>query len=200
MANLASRSQLRASLVRWVLFLVPLLLLLGFLSGEVWGWGKGNPWLAALVKPRAFPDPEMFRIVWNALFATMGFAAALVFVARGAMERRAALFFFAVQFVLNLVWPPIFFVAHDLRSALLLLGVIDAALLLALALFWRVRWLAGLLLLPSFAWLLFTTELNWEIFELNRHVDKTDSDGAIVRIELKRSLGPGSPPDTLPAT
>ena len=57
MNRLASPAQLRASFFRWALFLVPLILLLGFLSGKVGGSTADSPWFMALVKPATFPPP-----------------------------------------------------------------------------------------------------------------------------------------------
>jgi tryptophan-rich sensory protein len=55
MRYLASPAQLRASLMRWSLFTIPLVLGLGFLSGRSAGSGPDNPWFANLVKPALFP-------------------------------------------------------------------------------------------------------------------------------------------------
>jgi tryptophan-rich sensory protein len=64
MRYLASPAQLRASLMRWSLFTIPLVLGLGFLSGRSAGSGPDNPWFANLVKPALFPPPATFGIVW----------------------------------------------------------------------------------------------------------------------------------------
>ena len=55
MSQLASPSQLRMSLLRWALFIIPVIMLLGFLSGTVSGSGEDNAWFAELVKPEAQP-------------------------------------------------------------------------------------------------------------------------------------------------
>ena len=77
MTGLASRGQLRASLFRWALFTVPLVLLLGFLSGRV-GSNADSPWFQSLVKPDIFPPPMWFGIVWSILYVLMGIALAIV--------------------------------------------------------------------------------------------------------------------------
>ena len=59
MNRLASPAQLRASVVRWALFLVPSVVLLGFLSGQFAGSGPDNPWFAALDKPAIYPPPDV---------------------------------------------------------------------------------------------------------------------------------------------
>jgi tryptophan-rich sensory protein len=57
MNYLASSGQLRASLLRWSLFTVPLLLVLGSFSARAGGGGPGNPWFDNLVNPH-FPDGD----------------------------------------------------------------------------------------------------------------------------------------------
>ena len=66
MNRLASPNQLRASFTRWALFTVPLVLLLGFISGRI-GDGADDPWFVSLVKPAIFPPPAAFGIVWPIL-------------------------------------------------------------------------------------------------------------------------------------
>lgn len=184
MTILASRAQLRASFFRWALFLVPVVLLLGFLSGAASGSGAENPWFAALEKPAIYPPPAAFGIVWSILYVLMGIAAALVAAAWGARWRTSALVLFGLQLGLNLAWSPVFFGMHQIQAALVLIGVIDVAVLVTLVLFWKVRWQAGVLLLPYLAWVCFATVLNWQFLELNPQADGTEVSGAVQRIEL----------------
>ena len=168
---LASRQQLRASFLRWALFCVPLCLLLGFLAGRVAGSGPGNAWFDALVKPAIYPPPAAFGIVWAALYVLMGFAVALIGSAWGARGRRFAIALFAAQFLINLAWTPTFFAAHQITGALIVIAVLDLLVLATLVAFWRIRKLAGLLLVPYLAWVLFATVLNYEFLRLNPNAD-----------------------------
>ena len=182
---IASRGQLRASFLRWALFLVPAIVLLGFLSGNVAGSGPGNPWFDALVKPSIYPPPALFGIVWTILYVMMGLAVVMVVVARGARGRTAALILFAIQFLLNLAWTPVFFAAHQITGALAVIAVLDLVLIATIVLFWRVRPLAGALLLPYLAWVLFATALNYQFLQLNPQADGQNApNNAVERIEL----------------
>jgi tryptophan-rich sensory protein len=58
------------------------------------------------------------------------------------------------------------------------------AVLVTAALFWRVRRLAGWLLVPYLLWILFATVLNWQFLELNPQADGADASYAVQRIEL----------------
>jgi translocator protein len=167
MTELASPGQLRAALLRWTLFLSPLLLMLGFFSGAAAGSGEGNVWFYGLTKPSLYPPPATFGIVWSILYLVMGLALSMVITARGASGRGLAIGLFAVQFVLNLAWSPVFFGMGNLSGGLILLLVIDAAVLLTVWAFYRVRPLAAGLLLPYLAWVLFATLLNWQFVTAN---------------------------------
>lgn len=167
MTELASPGQLRASLLRWSLFLAPLLLLLGTLSGMMSGSGGNNYWFAGLEKPAIYPPPATFGIVWTILYLLMGIALAMVVTARGAPGRGLAIAVFVVQFLLNLAWSPVFFGMQLLVPAFYLLLAIDVAVLLTVVLFYRVRPLAAWLLVPYLAWVLFAAVLNWQFVQAN---------------------------------
>lgn len=184
MSALASPSQLRASFIRWSLFLVPGIVLLGALSGTA-GGGANTPWFASLEKPSLFPPPATFGIVWTILYLLMGFALALIITARGARGRNVAVVVFIVQLLLNLAWTPLFFGAHQITGALILLGVIDLAVLATVVLFWRVRPIAGALLLPYLAWVCFATALNWQFLEANPGADGQEVSGAVSTVQFE---------------
>ncbi|MEL4881524.1 TspO/MBR family protein, partial [Shewanella algae] len=91
--------------------------------------------------------PLAFPIVWSVLYILMGFALALLCAARGAHGRGLAIGAFAVQLAINLAWSPAFFMAHRITLALGLILALIVALTITIALAWRVRRLAGALLL-----------------------------------------------------
>jgi benzodiazapine receptor len=184
MTELASHGQLRASLLRWSLVLVPGLVLLGFLSSMLSGSGPNSPWFAGLIKPASYPPPQVFGIVWSVLYAMMGLALAVIMSARGAWGRGRAVVVFVVQLLLNLAWSPLFFGAHQIPGALVLIGVLDVAVIVTITLFWRVRPVAGALLMPYFAWILFATLLNWQFLAANPGADGHMRAAATQRIQL----------------
>jgi len=184
MTALASRGQLRASFLRWALFVVPAIVLLGFLSGKMAGSGPGNLWLDGLVKPDIYSDPAMFEMIRMILLVMIGLALALVCAAWGARGRTAAIVAFIVQFALNLAWSPIFFAMYEMTTALVVIGALNVALIVTIVLFWKVRRLAALLLLPYLAWTLFTTFLNYEILRMNPGADGVDPTRAVQRFEI----------------
>jgi tryptophan-rich sensory protein len=179
---LASKSQLRASLLRWSLFMVPLVLLIGFTAGRL--GGPDTAWFAGLNKPAIYPPPVVFGIVWSILFVMIGVSLALVASAWGASGRAAALIAFAVHFIGTQSWTAVFFGMQDMVAGLLVLGYGIATLLVALALIGRVRRVAALLLLPYLAWLCFAAVLNYQFMSSNPDGGVRGANGAEMRVEL----------------
>lgn len=181
---LASPGQLRASFMRWALVCVPVIVLLGFLSGTLAQSGPDNAWFAALAKPSLYPPPATFGIVWTILYVLMGVALAMVLAARGARGRGTAAIAFAVQFMLNLAWSPVFFGAHLLTGGLIVIALLDVAVLMTAVLFWKVRPVAAMLLVPYLLWIVFATYLNFALLQANPDMDGVDRSGAVERFEI----------------
>lgn len=167
MTGLASPAQIRMSFLRWAIVTIPLIVLLGSLSGTIGGSSAHNGWFSALQKPDFMPEGWVFGAVWTILYALMGLALAFVLNARGAYGRPAALGLFTVQLLLNLAWSPLFFSAHRIEAALWLIGAIFIFALLTTLAFGRIRKLAAWALVPYLIWLCFAAVLNWRIVELN---------------------------------
>ncbi|MGA9581918.1 MAG: TspO/MBR family protein [Allosphingosinicella sp.] len=167
MTAIASKSQLRMSFLRYALFTVPLVLLLGIVSGQLANSGYGNAWFDALEKPAIMPPGWMFGVAWTILYILLGFALALILHARGARGRGLALGLFVLQLLLNYAWSPLFFAYHEVNAAFWTILAMILISAVAAVLFWRIRRSAGLLMLPYLAWLCFAATLNWQISVLN---------------------------------
>lgn len=179
---LASPAQLRASFLRWALFMVPLVLLVGFFAGQL--GGPDTAWFAGLVKPAIYPPPVTFGIVWTTLFVLIGLALALVASAWGAAGRGLALIVFAVHFLVTQSWSAVFFGMQEMQIALIVICFGIASLAVALLLMFRVRRVAGLLLLPYLAWLCFAAALNYQFIAENPDGGQRGIDGAATKVEF----------------
>lgn len=184
MNSLASTWQLRSGVIRWALVCVPVVLLLGILSGTMSGSGADSAWFAALRKPAGYPPPATFGLVWSVLYILMGLALAIVLSASGARGRGVAALAFGVQLALNLAWSPLFFGMHSITGALIDILLLDVAVVITIVLFARIRPSAAWLLVPYLVWILFATYLNWAILRDNRDLDGVHISGAVERIEF----------------
>jgi tryptophan-rich sensory protein len=167
MGELASKGQLRASFLRVAIITVPLVLLLGTLSGTLSNSGYQNPWFAGLEKPVIMPPGAAFGIVWPILYVMLGLAVAIIWFARGAQGRGLALGLFVIQLLVNYTWSPLFFGAHQVSAAFWLILLLIPLVIATVIAFARIRPVAAVLLLPYLAWLCFAAVLNWQIDRLN---------------------------------
>lgn len=124
-----------------------------------------------LVQPSWAPPPWLFGPVWTTLYALMAIAAWLVWRSNGtSSRRRLALALFVAQLALNALWSWLFFawrLGALAFAEVVLLWMLVVATLVA---FWRVRPLAGTLLMPYLAWVSFAAVLNYAVWQLNPRV------------------------------
>lgn len=118
------------------------------------------------------------------LYVLLGVALAMVASARGAPGRGIAVAAFVVQFVVNVSWSPVFFAMHQMSMALGLIAVMIALTVVVIALFWRIRPVAGALMLPYLAWICFAALLNYQFLSLNPAADGAQGTTATVRVQL----------------
>ena len=152
---------------RIALITVPAIVGFGSLSGWLSNSGYGNSWFDGLEKPFFMPPGWAFGLVWPILYVLLGIAVALVLQEPMTRQRRNALILFVVQLAFNYAWSPIFFGAHDIQLGLLVILVMTGLAAMTANLFWRIRPLAGALMIPYLAWLCFAASLNAAIGRLN---------------------------------
>ena len=133
-------------------------------------------WYATLAKPSFTPPNGVFPIVWTLLFVMMAIAAWLVWRAPGDEgEKKTALIWFAIQLVINVLWPFAFFGMH---SPIFGLGVIMAlivAIVITIVYFDKLSRLAALMLVPYLLWVGFAAGLSFTIWLLNSGFVPTSS-------------------------
>lgn len=125
-------------------------------------------WYPALIKPSFTPPEWVFGPVWGVLYLLMGLALFLVLVSGQEKDKvRFAAGLFYVHLLLNTLWSILFF---GLRSPLLALIDIAALWLMITALvvvFWNIRKLSGVLMVPYWLWVSFASVLNCSIWRMN---------------------------------
>ena len=118
-------------------------------------------WYVELDRAPWNPPGWVFGPAWTVLYVLMGVAAWLV--ARTGLDQRSvqiALVLYGLQLALNLGWSLLFFGARAPGWALADIAVLCALVAVTAIAFYRIDPVAGLLLVPYLAWLLFATSLN----------------------------------------
>lgn len=131
---------------------------------------QAAPFYGALARPSWAPPSWLFAPVWNLLYLMMAFAVWLVWCEDSKRKVRGPLGLFMVQLVLNGLWSWLFFAWREGRWAFIEIVVLWVLIAATVAAFWRVRALAGALLLPYLAWVSFATALAYETWQLNPQV------------------------------
>ncbi len=124
-------------------------------------------WYPTLRKPSWTAPPIVFGPVWTVLYILMAIAAWLVWRCRGVVDATNALYLFAAQLAFNLAWSAFFFGLRSPGAALVELVLLWALVLATLVAFWRIRRLAGALLLPYLLWTTYAVALNFAIWRMN---------------------------------
>lgn len=143
-----------------VVFLVLVLgggLVLGFLTAP-------GEWYAQLAKPSFNPPGWVFGPAWTALYILIAIAGW-----RTWLRDRAGwpMKLWWAQLVLNFLWTPVFFAAHQIGLALAIILTLLAAILGFIATSWRLDRAASWLFAPYAAWVAFASTLNGSILVLN---------------------------------
>lgn len=123
---------------------------------------------AELARPAWAPPGWVFGPVWSILFLAMAVAAWLVWRVRTLdRSKPVALGLFVTQLIANALWSWLFFAWHlggPAFAEVLLLWLLIAS---TLGVFWRIRPVAGLLLLPYLLCVSFASVLNWALWQAN---------------------------------
>lgn len=146
---------------RIVIFLVLNFIALG-IGGLFTGEAVGGDWYLSLAKAPWTPPGWVFGAAWTTIMIC--YAIYMAFVWEVEANKKLLVGMFAAQWILNVLWNPIFFEFH-----LVLLGLITISALTILMGYYLKRYCSSLnwksaLILPYFVWLLIATSLNAYIF------------------------------------
>jgi tryptophan-rich sensory protein len=132
----------------------------GFLMGE----GPSSDYYQNINKAPWTPPGWVFGAAWTTIMIC--FSIYMAYWVK-ADSRTTVLALFALQFVLNVGWNPLFFNFHMTLPALIV--IIALTLLVGYFLFsnWNLLGTKSLLIAPYFIWLCIATSLNWYILVQN---------------------------------
>ncbi|MFD1911918.1 tryptophan-rich sensory protein TspO [Halodurantibacterium flavum] len=123
----------------------------------------GN-WYRQLDKPGFTPPNWAFPVAWSLLYLMMAAAAARIAPLPGA---GLALALWAAQIAFNTLWTPVFFGLRRIMAALVVIAILWFLVTGTLLAFWRLDWIAGLMMLPYLVWVSYAAALNAAIWRLN---------------------------------
>ncbi len=141
--------------------------LAGFI-GSIFTTSSIPTWYASLNKPSFNPPNWVFAPVWTVLYLLMGIALYLIW-RKGLSDKNVKIAFmvFVFQLVLNSLWSFLFFGLESPFAAFIEIIILWIAILVSIILFFRISWIAGVLLIPYILWVSFASVLNFAIWRLN---------------------------------
>lgn len=131
---------------------------------------QAAPFYGRLIRPGWAPPPSLFGPVWTVLYALMGIAAWVVWRVGGFPAAKSALTLFIVQLALNALWSWLFFGWHRGALAFADIVVLWVLIIVTVTSFWRIKPMAGVLLVPYLLWVSFASALNYSVWQLNPQV------------------------------
>jgi tryptophan-rich sensory protein len=138
------------------------------LMGSIFTNMSVSTWYPTLVKPWFTPPAGVIPAVWILLFTLMGVSLFLVW--REGLNRsevKLAIYVFAAQLVVNILWSAAFFGMRSPLAGLVVIIVLWIMILLTMVKIWPVSRNAVLLLVPYIIWVSFAAYLNYSLLMLN---------------------------------
>ena len=148
----------RLALVLFLLLVVGGGLAIGYLTAP-------GSWYAGLAKPSFNPPNWVFAPVWSLLYVLIAVAGWRSFERIRVTGLPMRLWW--SQLALNFLWSPVFFGAHRIGLALLVILLLLVAILAFIAATWRQDRVAALLFAPYAVWVAFASVLNAAVYALN---------------------------------
>lgn len=141
-------------------------LLIGFIAGFLTRQGTEN--FALNVKQPPFTPPAvLFPIVWTILYALMGFSAYIIESSPQTPQRNRALVLYYIQLFFNFLWSFIFFNFNNYLAAFVWIFALLILIIATTIEFYKIKPIAGYLMIPYIVWVSLAAVLNFSIYLLN---------------------------------
>ncbi|WBU52769.1 TspO/MBR family protein [Paracoccus sp. SCSIO 75233] len=126
-------------------------------------------WYQSLKKPSWTPPKKAFPIVWTTLYVASAIAATRIAISD---NPGPGLALWSLQIALNTLWTPVFFGAKRMGMGMIVIALLWLVMAAITVVFLQTDLIAGLLMIPYFAWIGLAGALNWRIWRANRNRNK----------------------------
>jgi translocator protein len=147
--------------IRVIIFLILNFTALG-IGGLFTGKGVTSEWYANLNKAPWTPPGWTFGAAWTTIMLCFAFYMDYLWAAKDG--KKLLLGLFCIQWILNIMWNPIFFYFQNVGLGLVVIVALTLLIGFQLFYYYRIVKFISALLLPYFLWLLIATSLNAYIF------------------------------------
>ena len=126
---------------------------------------KPGSWYEGLNKPGFTPPNWAFPVAWTIIYLLLAWAGYRLSLIPGS---QTVLALWAAQIALNTLWTPVFYGAHQVLAAMVILLVLWLVVAVMVFMALRLDVITGLILFPYLAWLCVAAALNFSILRNNR--------------------------------
>ncbi len=144
-------------MIRWIIFAVLNFSALA-LGSILMGNGAQGEWYLSLNKAPWTPPGWVFGAAWTTIMLFFTFYMSELW--KSYDEKNTLIFLFALQWILNVAWSPVFFRYQLVVPALIIILALSALVSYFLFRFLPILRFRSLLIAPYFLWLLLATSLN----------------------------------------
>lgn len=120
--------------------------------------GVSSDWYTNLNKAPWTPPGWVFGAAWTLIMVCFSFYMAYALALIG--QKKLLIGMFILQWVLNVVWNPVFFHFQEVLAGLIVISLLTILIAIFLIKFWSKMGTANLLIAPYLIWLIIATSLN----------------------------------------
>lgn len=153
--------------INWFQLLVIVLIteLVGVLSNLF--SGDTRQIYTSFMKPPLSPSGWVFGLVWPVLYLMMGIAVYVIYQTSETPNHKKAITLYWAQLLVNFFWPIVFFRFEWYWISISVILLLDVLALITTIWFYKIKKVAGYLMIQYLLWILFATYLNIGIAVLN---------------------------------
>ena len=154
-------------MVRLKIFIVFFILNFGalFLGGLFTGSGVSSEWYNNLNQAPWTPPGWVFGVAWTSIMVCFSFYMTSLYQSESNLKK--LLLLFALQWILNVSWNPIFFHFQTTGFALAIICILTLVVAYFLIFFKHRNAIIKTLIMPYLLWLIVATSLNFYVFQYN---------------------------------
>lgn len=151
-------------------YVLALFILISFVSGRIGSFfvfHSLDGWFAQLQRPVFAPPNWLFPVVWSILYFFIALASWIGWknADKTAAARLTATFLLTL--LLKITWTHAFFYRENIVQGLWLIAAVWISTLMLAWQAWRIKRIAGALLIPQILWLSYALCLNFAYWQLN---------------------------------
>jgi len=133
-------------------------------------------WYDSIKKSSLTPPPIVFPIVWTTLYFLIGISGWVFWERNKNFKKEDSIewIFYFLQLAINFSYSPILFLTKNIFLTFIVSILMEIAIIFNIYFFFMKSSLAGLLLVPYVIWITIATYLIFDMWKINRKLEKKE--------------------------